>query len=169
MTANKGHRKPAAKSRVDADLWEEFESICDSASLELVHAAFAGGTLRIFIDKPDGGVDLSDCEHVSKMVSALLDVVDFGQQKYVLEVSSPGIDRELYRPRDYERFAGEKIRLTYRTAEERAKRTVIGLLEGFEPAAAGGDGVVTVVVDKGGERIAVPLADVQTARLEVEI
>lgn len=167
MTANEGHRKPAAKSRVDADLWEEFEAICDSAGLELVHASFAGGTLRIFIDRPDTGVTLSDCEHVSKMVSALLDVVDFGTQKYVLEVSSPGLDRELYRPRDYERFTGEKIRLTYRTPEERAKRTVVGLLEAYR--SNGGDGEVTVVVDPGGERIDVALADVEKARLEVEI
>ncbi len=169
MTSSKSSRKPAAKDRLDADLWAEFESIAASASLELVHAEFRGGHLRLFIDRPDG-VTLSDCEHVSKMVSALLDVVDFGRQRYVLEVSSPGLDRQLYRPRDYERFTGHKVRLTYLAAGDGGKRTVIGRLEAFRAAGPeGGQDEITVILDDGGERLDVPLADVQVARLEVEL
>jgi len=170
--AHSSSRKPAAKQRLDRDLMAEFEAIADSAGLELVHAEFRGGNLRIFIDRPDGGIDLSDCEWVSKQVSALLDVVDFGRQRYVLEVSSPGLDRQLYRPRDYERFTGHKVRVTFFAAES-GKRTVVGRLERFRPAEpedADGDasgGEITLEVDDG-ERLELSLADVQVARLEIE-
>jgi len=168
MSSSKGDRKPAAKDRVDADLQAELEAIADGAGLELVHAEHRGGFLRIFIDRPDGGVTLADCEHVSKQVSALLDVVDFGRQRYVLEVSSPGLDRQLYRPRDYARFAGHKVRVTYRSPEH-GKRTVVGRLDEFRPAGReGAEGAVTVTTDDG-ERLDVALADVQLARLEVEL
>jgi ribosome maturation factor RimP len=166
MTSSKSTRKPAAKDRLDADLQAEFESIAESAGLELVHAEFAGGNLRLFIDRPDGGVTLSDCEHVSKMVSALLDVVDFGRQRYMLEVSSPGLDRQLYRPRDYERFTGHKVRVTF-FADEGGKRTVVGKLEEFRPTD-GQDGEIALLLEDG-ERLELSLADVQTARLEIEI
>lgn len=166
MTSSKSTRKPAAKDRLDADLQAEFESIAESAGLELVHAEFAGGNLRLFIDRPDGGVTLSDCEHVSKMVSALLDVVDFGRQRYVLEVSSPGLDRQLYRPRDYERFTGHKVRVTF-FADEGGKRTVVGKLEEFRPTDEQ-DGEIALLLEDG-ERLELSLADVQTARLEIEI
>lgn len=171
--AHDSSRKPAAKQHLDRDLMAEFEAIADSAGLELVHAEFKGGNLRIFIDRPDGGVDLSDCEWVSKQVSALLDVVDFGRQRYVLEVSSPGLDRQLYRPRDYERFTGHKVRVTFFAAEG-GKRTVVGRLEQYRPTAPEGadgetgGGDVTLVFDDG-ERLELSLADVQTARLEIEI
>jgi len=164
--ADSSSRKPAAKKHLDRDLRAEFEAIADSAGLELVHAEFQGGNLRIFIDRPDGGVDLSDCEWVSKQVSALLDVVDFGRQRYVLEVSSPGLDRQLYRPRDYERFTGHKVRVTF-FADEGGKRTVVGKLEQFQPTDEQ-DGEIALLLEDG-ERLELSLADVQTARLEIEI
>ena len=172
MKRRESSRKPAAKQRLDRDLTAEFEAIADSAGLELVHAEFRGGNLRIFIDRPDEGVTLSDCEWVSKQVSALLDVVDFGSQRYLLEVSSPGLDRQLYRRRDYQRFTGHKVRVTYRDAEG-VKRTVVGRLEELRPADGedAGDGTtgegITVAVD-GGERLELSLTDVQVARLEIE-
>ncbi len=161
-------RKPAAKNRLDEDLTAELEAIAAGAGCELLHAEFKGGVLRLFIDRPEG-VTLSDCEHVSKMTSALLDVVDFGSQRYVLEVSSPGLDRQLYRPRDYQRFTGRRVRVTYFEPDGGAKRTVVGTLDEFRPAgAAGADGELTLTAD-GGERIDLALADVQTARLEIEL
>ena len=66
--------------------------------------------LRIYIDKP-GGVSHGDCEAVSNQVGTLLDVEDLLAQHYILEVSSPGIERGLYKPADYERFAGSRIKL----------------------------------------------------------
>src|SRR5690349_9446948 len=93
----------ATPSRI-AELTPELEQIATAAGCELLHVELKGGILRLVLDKPDGGVNLEDCQHVSKQASALLDVLDFGKSRYVLEVTSPGPDRQLYRPRDYERF-----------------------------------------------------------------
>lgn len=82
--------------------------------LELVHWEVVGPrnnfVLRIYIDKP-GGVSHGDCETVSNQVGTLLDVEDLIPNRYVLEVSSPGIERGLYKPADYERFSGRRIKL----------------------------------------------------------
>jgi ribosome maturation factor RimP len=95
-----------------AELTPELEQIAAASGCELVHAELKGGVLRVFLDRPEGqgAVTLEDCSHVSRQVSALLDVLDFGTGRYVLEVSSPGLDRQLYKPRDYERFAGRGAR-----------------------------------------------------------
>ena len=61
------------------------------------------GTIRLFIDKPDG-VGLEDCELVSKQISALLDIEDPVSRPYVLEVSSPGLDRKLTKIEHFQRF-----------------------------------------------------------------
>jgi len=161
-------RKPMAKDRLDEDLRAELEAIAEGTGCELWHAEFKGSHLRLFLDRPEG-VTLADCELVSKQVSALLDVVDFGSQRYVLEVSSPGLDRQLYRPRDYQRFTGERVRVTYLTPDEGKKRTVVGRLEAFRPAGDGAaDGAIDVATDEG-ERLELDLADVQAARLEIAI
>jgi ribosome maturation factor RimP len=82
--------------------------------LELVHWESVGPrnnfVLRIYIDKP-GGVSHGDCEAVSNQVGTLLDVADLIANRYVLEVSSPGIERGLFKRADYERFAGSRIKL----------------------------------------------------------
>ena len=77
---------------------------------------------------------LADCEHVSRQVSALLDVLDFGTGRYVLEVSSPGLDRQLYKPRDYDRFAGRLARVTFQDPETGKKKTVVARLQGLRRA-----------------------------------
>ena len=100
------------------------------------------------------------------LVSAYLDVVDFGRSRYVLEVSSPGLDRQLYKPRDYARFLGSLARVTYRMADGK-KRTVVGRLQAFDPEPA--PGVVTVVEEPAGEELSLRLEDIQLARLEIEL
>lgn len=151
---------------VDDDLERELAAVAASAGCELVHAEFRGGILRLFIDRPEG-VTHADCELVSKQVSALLDVLDFGTGRYVLEVSSPGLDRQLYRARDYQRFVGRKVRVTWFGSE--GKRTVVGRLEAFEPA---GGGTAKVAEEghggAGGATHEIPLSDIAQARLEVE-
>jgi ribosome maturation factor RimP len=154
-----------ADTIVGEDLEAEFAAITTHAGCELVHAQFKGGTLQLMIDRPEGGVTLADCELVSKQVSALLDVVDFSTRRYVLEVSSPGLDRPLYRARDYERFTGKLVRVTYFAAEG-GKRTVVGRLEAYRPA---GEGEITVTVTDTGERLDLPLGWIKTARLEIEL
>lgn len=91
------------------------ERVAAREGLELVHWETVGPrnsfVLRIFIDKP-GGVSHGDCEAVSHQVGTLLDVEDLvAAQRYILEVSSPGIERGLYKRADYERFAGNRIKL----------------------------------------------------------
>ncbi len=93
---------------------EIIERVAAREGLELVHWETVGPrnhfVLRIFIDKP-GGVNHGDCEAVSNQVGTLLDVEDLIPYKYTLEVSSPGIERGLYKRKDYERFAGNRIKL----------------------------------------------------------
>jgi ribosome maturation factor RimP len=131
------------------------------------------------------GVSLGDCEQVAKQTSALLDVLDFGNGRYLLEVSSPGLDRQLYRPSDYQRFLGRLARVTYQQAESPAdaadpaasaasgmprRRTVVARLAELRPPASGsGAGTVTLVDDRTGERVTLKLEDVRMARLEVEL
>jgi ribosome maturation factor RimP len=153
-----------------AELQSELEAIADSAGCELVHAEIKGGILRLYIDKPEG-VSLSDCEYVAKLASAYLDVVDFGKSRYVLEVSSPGLDRQLYKARDYARFVGRKVRVTLEDPETRKKKTVVGRLEAFElpEDAPEGDARVVVVEEPREERHEVTLRDIRQARLEIEL
>jgi len=66
--------------------------------------------LVLYIDKPSG-VDIDDCERTSREVAALLDVEDPISGQYVLEVSSPGLDRPLFNPRQFEQFVGETVRI----------------------------------------------------------
>jgi ribosome maturation factor RimP len=125
------------------------------------------------------GVSLGDCEHVAKQTSALLDVLDFGNGRYLLEVSSPGLDRQLYRPSDYQRFLGRLARVTYVEAALPAdaadpgvprRRTVVARLSEFHPPAGARDGgAVTLIDDRTGERLTLKLEDVRLARLEVEL
>jgi len=110
------------------------ERVAASSGLELVDVEFRGGgkarMLRIFVDKP-GGVTHEDCANVSREVGTILDVEDaVPGGSYLLEVSSPGLDRKLVRPGDYQRFTGNRIKLTTRTPVE-GNRHFEGKLESF--------------------------------------
>jgi ribosome maturation factor RimP len=153
-----------------AEIAPEIEQIAQGAGCELVHAELKGGVLRIFVDKPEG-VMLADCEQVSRQVSALLDVLDFGAGRYILEVSSPGLDRQLYRPRDYERFAGRLARVTSMDPETGKKKTEVARLKGLRRAegASEEDAVVLLEDDRTGATRELPLNHVKLARLEIEL
>ncbi len=157
----------------NADLESDLADVVASSGCELVHLEFAGSTLRVFVDRPEG-VTVDDCASVSRELSALLDVHDFGKQRYLLEVSSPGLDRELYRPGDYRRFQGHKVRVTFYTPPPRVKKTITGALEAYRFAgdsdSAGKDaGEISVVEAATGEHYEIPLQDIAVARLEVEL
>ena len=90
-----------------------------SSGVEVVEVDMRGSggarMLRVFIDKP-GGVTHEDCANVSRELSAIFDVEDaVPGGSYVLEVSSPGLDRKLSKPADFERFTGSRVKLTTRT------------------------------------------------------
>lgn len=161
----------ATPSRI-AELAPELEQIATAAGCELLHVELKGGILRLVLDKPDGGVTLEDCQHVSKQASALLDVLDFGKSRYVLEVSSPGLDRQLYRPRDYERFTGKLARVTLEDREAGKKRTLVSRLAEYHPAPEGSpeeEAEIVLADDRTGERQTVRLKDIKLARLEIEL
>jgi ribosome maturation factor RimP len=155
--------------RVAPELVAEIDSIARASDCELVQAELKGNVLRVILDKEEG-ISLGDCEQISKHVSAYLDVVDFGRSRYVLEVSSPGLDRQLYGPRDYARFVGRLARVTFIQMEagaEGKKRTVVGRLQAFAPEPA--PGTVAVLAEPSGEELSLRLEDIRLARLEIEI
>jgi ribosome maturation factor RimP len=111
------------------------ERVAGSLGLEVVEVDLRGGgkarMLRIFIDKPNG-VTHEDCANLSREVSTILDVEDaMPGGSYVLEVSSPGLDRKLFRARDFERFQGSRVKLTTRDPVN-GNRHFEGRLEHFE-------------------------------------
>ena len=97
--------------------------------------------LRIFIDRDEDGIGIDDCERVSRQASAILDVEDVIAGEYVLEVSSPGMDRPLYELDHYARYLGEQISLRLRFPYE-GRRNFKGQLRSIE-----GDEIVVVVAD----------------------
>ena len=129
---------------------------------ELVRVAMSrgGGTLQIMIEPADGrAMDVEDCATVSRALSAVLDVEDPIPSAYTLEVSSPGIDRPLTRPKDYARWAGHIARVEIAQpieGQRRFKGTLLGLEED----------TVKLRLDDGKEAH-LPLAAVTRAKLEM--
>ncbi len=152
---------------MDEALTAEFAAIAKSSGCEILHAEFRGGLLRIVLDHHDG-VTIDHCQTVSKQVSAFLDVVDWGREHYTLEVTSPGLDRELYSARDYQRFEGGVVKVTYHPPT--GKRTVRGVLEEYVSAggAGGAGGADTIHLRTDAELLAIPLSSIEKARLVPE-
>ncbi|RZO20730.1 MAG: ribosome maturation factor RimP [SAR92 clade bacterium] len=97
--------------------------------------------LRIYIDKDNDLVGIEDCERVSRQASSILDVEDVINGEYILEVSSPGMDRPLYEIGQYEKYVGEDISLRLRFPYE-GRRNFKGRLTGVD-----GDEIILVVTD----------------------
>lgn len=154
-----------AGTSLTPELRQELAAIAESRGCELVEAEFLGGVLRIFLDRPEG-VRLEDCEAVSKDASALLDVADFGRGRYTLEVSSPGLDRKLHGPRDFERFTGRRVRVRFVDPSTGRRATVVARLEAYRPTPGGGE---IELNEPGAPTRVVRLADVQLVRLEIEL
>ena len=143
----------------DASLDRTLETRVESLGFELVDVERAGSktrpVLRLRIDRPDSapgeGVTLDDCARVSRSLEAYLDAVPELEQRYVLEVSSPGVERPLVKRRDFERFAGREV-----------------VVSGREPLAGK---VLGVAGEEGEDRIRLRLADgdeVEIPRAEVK-
>ena len=114
--------------------------------------------LRLYIDKA-GGVDILDCEQVSRAVSDLLDEADPIEGSYTFEVSSAGAERPLKRPGDYERFMGSPVLVKLYKARD-GRKEFAGVLAGYE------NGDVTITA---GERtVTFPKAEVALCRLRIE-
>ena len=142
---------------------EAAERVAQSLGLEVVDVEWKVGRdrfLRVYIDKPEG-VSHKDCEAISNQLSVLLDVEDLipGQQHYILEVSSPGLDRKLTKPAEFERFAGRLARISTIEPVENQK-----FFEGRLAGVAGGK----VQIEVQGRGIAVPMEGIRKANLVVE-
>jgi ribosome maturation factor RimP len=131
--------------------------------LELVHAEVVGPDskpiVRIFLDKPEG-VTHQDCSDVSLHLGTVLDVEDFIHSAYTLEVSSPGLDRGLYKRADYERFAGS-------LAKVKTKRP-IGNQRNFRGRLVGLDGDEVLFDDNTSGRVRIALDAIAKANLEID-
>jgi ribosome maturation factor RimP len=145
-----------------ARLHELTEPVVRSEGLVLVELIWRregrGRVLRLYVDRPEGGVTLDECAVVSRQISHLLDVEDFIPGKYSLEVSSPGLTRQLKNPREYDIFAGRPARIVTRDADGRTE-TVKGVLKGL----AGEE----VLIETKGRVRSVPLCQVAKTKLEV--
>ncbi len=151
-------------SSVEGRVREIAERAAEERGLELVHVEVAGGArspiVRIFIDKPEG-VTHEDCAGVSLHVGAVLDVEDFIHSAYTLEVSSPGLERGLYRREDYERFAGQLAKLK--------TRQPVGGQRNFRGRILGVEGDHVAFDDKTSGRVLVPLDVIAKANLEIDV
>lgn len=120
-----------------------------------------------------GGVGLEDCQRVGERLSLLLDVEDPIESSYTLEVSSPGLDRPLHEPKDYERFAGELARIKTKRAMG-GRRRFAGRLVGVEPMEHTEDADLlrndsAILLQEESGQIRIPYSAIESARLEVNI
>jgi ribosome maturation factor RimP len=148
----------------EAGIEQEIETRIGTLGFELVELERAGSKarpiLRIRIDRPDtdAGVTLEDCSHVSRALEAFLDENPELGERYVLEVSSPGVERPLVKRSDYERFAGKEIAVKTNQAIEDLGKRLEGVLRGIDER-----GVVTL--DVNGRTVEVPHDQIKKAHL----
>lgn len=140
------------------------EQVAIDHGIELVHAEVAGPEnkpiVRVFIDKPQG-ITHDDCSEVSLHLGTILDVEDFIHASYTLEVSSPGLERGLYKRGDYERFAGHMAKLKSRQPVN-GQRNFRGRLLGI-------DGDEVLFDDRTNGRVRIPFELIMKANLEVDV
>jgi ribosome maturation factor RimP len=152
------------REAITAKVQEIADRVGASEGIEIVEVQFLGGggsrLLRIFIDKP-AGVTHADCEFMSQHVGTILDVEDvIPGSKYTLEVSSPGVERKLTKPREFERFVGQKVKVVLRQPVE-DRRQWVGALTSFA------EGVITLEPSPG-KSVQFPLEQVEKANLKFE-
>ena len=142
-------------------LWGMMEPVLEPEGIELVDVVFKleGGrwVLRLYIDTPQG-VTLDDCELVSRQIGALLDIKDPIEHRYVLEVSSPGINRVLRKEEDFRRFAGSPVRIRTRL-KLTGRRNFQGILKGMEDSA--------IILEVDGARVEIDPKNVEKANLDL--
>lgn len=149
--------------KLDQKTVDQIAAIAAEEGLELLATEVVGhgpkAVLRLVVDGPDG-VSLDQCSAISRQTSALLDVEDPIAHAYTLEVSSPGLDRKLYSANDYNRFAGQRVKIKMQPSY-REHRVVTGKLLGL------GDGMIQIEDEDRGS-LALPVDQVFETRIEVD-
>jgi ribosome maturation factor RimP len=169
------------REAITTKVTEIAERVGASQGIEIVDVQMLGGggarVLRIFIDRvtqpsvaveqpsdaaeTPAGVTLADCEFISHNVGTILDIEDvIPGAHYTLEVSSPGVERKLTKPRDFERSVGQKVKIALREPVEN-QRTWIGALTSFA------EGMITLEPSPG-RMVRFPLDQVEKANLKFE-
>ncbi len=152
----------------NASIEERIREIAAGAAkkngVEFVHCEIVGAkrnmTVRVFIDK-SGGVSVEDCATVSRSMEETLDADDFIPSTYLLEVSSPGLERELYSVADFKRFAGQKVKVKLASAVN-GQKVFVGKIEGV-------DGKDILLSEKTHGEIRFPHGEVVKANLRVDL
>ena len=149
-----------AKQQVEEQVFSIVEELLkDQDVIELVDVEYVRERdwyLRVFIDKA-GGIEIDDCQALSERLEKILDEKNLISDSYILEVSSPGLDRQLKKPRDFVREQGKTVDVTLYAPED-GKKEFTGVLEGFDEAAK------TVTIDGK----AWPLAKLSVIRLHID-
>ncbi len=161
-----------AKEEIVAKITEIAERVGMPEGIDIVEVQLLGAgrgrLLRIFIDRPQAaspehpeGVSHADCEFISRQVGTILDIEDvIPGDSYTLEVSSPGLERKLSRPKDFERFVGQKAKVVLREPVEN-QRSWVGKLAGIS------QGIIAFEPSTG-RVIHFPLAQIEKANLKFD-
>ncbi|WP_457640135.1 ribosome maturation factor RimP [Persephonella sp.] len=147
------------KEQVIEKVKELLQPLLEERGVKLVDVEYitAGKpVLRIYIYNPEG-TSIDDCEWVSRRIGALLDIEDLIPVSYILEVSSPGLDRKLKNKEEYEIFKGRQVKIVTKEPVE-GKNVFEGELKGLENESA--------VVNTGEEEVKIPLESIARANLE---
>ncbi len=142
-----------AKSAMDRRLADIVIPVIEGMGFELVRIRLMGGntrTLQIMADRPEGGIEVDDCGQISIAVSAILDVEDPIEENFILEVSSPGIDRPLTRLKDFEMWKGWEARIETTELVD-GRRRFKGTLSGVEGEE------VLITIEEAGEPVTIGL------------
>jgi len=152
-------------ARIDPKLHERFKTLVESMGYELVGCEMQSHgsqiLFRIYIDT-EKGVSSDDCKKVSRQISAMMDVEDPIKDRYVLEVSSPGIDRPLFELEHYRRFIGSRAKIKLNLPVEQ-RRQYTGVLKGVEGET------VHLLVESSGQELALPFSNIEKGNLIGEV
>ncbi len=142
-----------AKTAIDRRLADIVGPVIEGMGFELVRIRLMGGKtriLQIMADRADGGIEVDECGAISTAVSAVLDVEDPIEENYVLEVSSPGIDRPLTRLKDFDMWKGWEARIETTELID-GRRRFKGALAGVE------DEEILIEIEEGGQEVTIGL------------
>ena len=153
------------RMEIQNSLFDLCEPVLKEAGYELVWAQVSGlaGRMKaaLYIDKP-GGVNVEDCAAASRLADPLIEGSGLFSSFYTLEVSSPGLDRPLFKAGDYERFSGRKARLWLRRPDTGNRKKFTGILRGLN------EGSRIVLELEGGALEEIPLDNIRKAYLVYE-